>query len=579
MAQTTSGPVAAVSQKYRPIAELGRGGMATVFLAFVHGPGGFSKLQVVKRLRPALAADPEFLQMFLDEARLAARINHPHVVQTNEVGFDGQHYFIAMEYLDGQPLEAITRRAHEHGGVPIDLHLRILADTLAGLHFAHELKDFDGTPLNVVHRDVSPHNVFVTYEGTVKVLDFGIAKAADSSSETRTGILKGKCAYMAVEQFGGADVDRRADVFAVGVMAWQAATGRRLWKGLSDADIFARLANGDVPSPQSVSPDISDELNAIIMKALAREPEDRYASAAEFQSVLEDYLHSTGSRLKARDVGKYVADLFADRREAIRVAIEEQLTKAQTDAPATGELPEIAALVPGMAPDAVGSTGELNALAASQAAVVLPAAPQPRSRRLAVLGALAALGLAVVGVGLYLNARGENNDGAAGNSMTNAGGGPRAMGGTPDYPKAGLIKLTVRAIPQQAKLFLDDAPLPDNPVTQTFSRDGASHRIRAVAAGYDDRQEFVEFDEPTIDVTLTLEKTRAKPKPHARPRPHGGGLQGAGGGTSPTVTETAPPASAAPKPTGKPGPGIDPTPPWGSGKQQHTIEKGDPWAN
>src|SRR5262249_1019787 len=163
---------------------------------------------------------------------------------------DGQYYYIAMEYLDGQPLEAILRRARdktETKTIPIELHLKIIADALAGLHFAHELTDFDGTPLNVVHRDMSPHNVMVTYEGWIKVLEFGIAKAADSSSDTHTGIMKGKCGYMAAEQFGGKQVDRRADVFAVGVMLWQAATGQRLWKNLSDAEIFAKLAKNEVP--------------------------------------------------------------------------------------------------------------------------------------------------------------------------------------------------------------------------------------------------------------------------------------------------------------------------------------------
>ncbi|MGH7327342.1 MAG: serine/threonine protein kinase, partial [Polyangiaceae bacterium] len=160
MSQSSKVDLPLTSTKYRPIAELGRGGMATVYLTVAQGPAGFNKLQVLKRLRPALAADPEFLQMFLEEARLAARVNHPNVVQTNEVGYDGQYYYIAMEYLDGQPLEAVLRRVRdktESKIVPLELHLKVIADALAGLHFAHELADFDGTPLNVVHRDMSPH--------------------------------------------------------------------------------------------------------------------------------------------------------------------------------------------------------------------------------------------------------------------------------------------------------------------------------------------------------------------------------------------------------------------------------------
>ncbi|MCU0687538.1 MAG: serine/threonine protein kinase, partial [Polyangiaceae bacterium] len=152
--------------------------MSRVYLAVVRGPAGFNKFQVVKWLLPSLASDPDFLSMFLEEARLSARLNHTNVVQINEVGFDGEHHFMAMEYLEGQSLESLVRRASRQGGLPLELHLHVLAEAAAGLHYAHEFADLDGRALNVVHRDVSPHNVFVTYQGQVKVLDFGIAKAA-----------------------------------------------------------------------------------------------------------------------------------------------------------------------------------------------------------------------------------------------------------------------------------------------------------------------------------------------------------------------------------------------------------------
>jgi len=210
--------------KYRLIAELGHGGMAEVFLAVAQGPAGFNKLTVIKQIRPQLADDPEFLSMFLDEARLAARLNHPQIVQTNEVGHEANRYFIAMEYLEGQPLNRVVNRVGRER-FPLAMHIGLLADTLAGLHYAHDLTDYDGTPLEVVHRDVTPHNIFITYEGQVKVVDFGIAKAMNSSSETKTGVLKGKVAYMAPEQARGEKVDRRADVFSVGVMLWEAAVG------------------------------------------------------------------------------------------------------------------------------------------------------------------------------------------------------------------------------------------------------------------------------------------------------------------------------------------------------------------
>ena len=207
--------------------------MADVFLAVQSGPtgSGFQKLMVVKRLRQNLADEPEFVAMLVDEARIAARLNHPNVVQTNEVGELNGQYFIAMEYLDGQPLHRIqhrnAQRQKDGATAPFskDLQYVVLLDVLAGLHHAHELLDYDGTPLQIVHRDMTPHNIFVTYEGQVKVVDFGIARAVGRSAETRQGIIKGKVRYMAPEQAIGHNVDRRADVFAIGIILWEVASG------------------------------------------------------------------------------------------------------------------------------------------------------------------------------------------------------------------------------------------------------------------------------------------------------------------------------------------------------------------
>src|SRR5580700_9413380 len=309
--------------KYRLIAELGHGGIAEVFLAVVRGPAGFNKLVVIKQIRPQLAEDPEFLGMFLDEARLAARLSHPNVVQTNEVGEENHRYFIAMEYLEGQPLNRVIHRLQKAGGLSLAMNLRVIADALAGLHHAHELTDYDGTPLGVVHRDVTPHNVFITYDGLVKVVDFGIAKALNSSSETRTGVLKGKVAYMAPEQARGERVDRRADLFSMGVMMWEAATGKRLWKGVPDITILQRLLSGEIQTPRSVKPEVPEKLETIIMKALSHQREDRYETAADLQNAVDAYLEETGERASARDVGKLIGTHFEADRHKIKGIIEE----------------------------------------------------------------------------------------------------------------------------------------------------------------------------------------------------------------------------------------------------------------
>jgi serine/threonine-protein kinase len=326
--------------KYRLIAELGHGGMADVFLAVQQGIAGFNKLVVVKRLRPNLAEDPEFIGMLLDEARIAARLNHPNVVQTNEIGNVEEHYYIAMEYLDGQPLHRIIRRAESSGGIPTRLHYAALCGVLAGLHHAHELSDFDGAPLEVVHRDVSPHNVFITYDGQVKIVDFGIAKALRrTSAETRQGVLKGKIKYMSPEQVLNKNIDRRADVFAMGILLWEAAVGTRLWQGAEELDVMQALVKRQFPaSPRSKNPDVPEAIDRICQRALAP-LDERYATALEMQNDLLQYL--SADRPTEREVGDYVAKLFDDKRQLIRSIIEEKLAQIATMPSGNFQLPKV----------------------------------------------------------------------------------------------------------------------------------------------------------------------------------------------------------------------------------------------
>jgi serine/threonine-protein kinase len=312
--------------RYRLIAELARGGMGIVYLAIARGPAGFHKLLVIKELKPHLVEDRGILSMFLDEARLAARLSHEHIVQTVEVGSEGSRHYIVMEYLEGHSFHQLLARAKRLGReVPLPIQLRILAGALAGLHAAHDLIDFDGTALGVVHRDVSPQNVFVTYSDNVKVVDFGIAKALDSTTVTRTGMLKGKVAYLSPEQARGLPVDRRTDVFAVGVMLFQAATGRRLWEGANDMQILHRLCSGEVPRPSEIAV-VAPELERIVCKAMAIAPDDRYATAAELLADVESYLATlevVGRR--ASDVGKLLQELFENDRARIRAVVDEQV--------------------------------------------------------------------------------------------------------------------------------------------------------------------------------------------------------------------------------------------------------------
>ncbi len=329
--------------KYQLFASLGRGGMADVFLAVSRGPMGFNKLVVIKRLRPALAEEAAFRQMFLDEARLAARLNHPNVVHTYEVGEHHGIYFIAMEYLEGQSLNKVIKEAAKRGEKIDPVYCaRMIADAVSGLHHAHELRDYDGRPLNIIHRDVSPHNIFATYDGHVKLVDFGIAKAALSSTETEVGVLKGKVAYMAPEQAMGGPIDARADIFAMGIVLWELLTQQRLMTGDSAANTLHRLMNVPIPRVSSVMPEIDPGLDAIVAKALEKEPAKRFQSGAEMRDALETWINSTGRMVKQDEVGRVIGGMFLRLREEVQRQIQTHMAVVAT-ASTTGELQALTA--------------------------------------------------------------------------------------------------------------------------------------------------------------------------------------------------------------------------------------------
>jgi serine/threonine protein kinase len=314
--------------KYQLIAEIARGGMGVVYLAMIQGPGGFNKLVVVKELKPELVEEPAFLTMFLDEARLAARLSHPNIVQTNEVGNEGDRYFMAMDYLDGRVLEQVRRRTKVAGfGLSVSMQLRVICDMLAGLDYAHNLTDFDGSPLNIVHRDVSPQNVFITFDGQVKLLDFGIAKASDSMHETHAGVVKGKVSYMSPEQGRGDKVDARADVFSAGVILWEALTGKRMREGKNDREKLWALVSAEMPRASAVKSTVPPELDRICAQAMAWDPDERYESA--MQHDLERYLTATGTNVSAREVGACVSELFREDRINTSGVIEAHLARAR----------------------------------------------------------------------------------------------------------------------------------------------------------------------------------------------------------------------------------------------------------
>jgi len=324
----------------RPLAQLGQGGMARVLLCARQGPANIQKLLVIKEIREELANDAEFVTMFMDEARLATRMSHPNLVQTYDVSAEGQHYYMVMEYLEGQPMHAFLGRIKRK--LPLGVHLRILTRILSGLHYAHDLNGFDGQPLNVVHRDVSPQNTILCYDGQVKLVDFGIAKATGAVSKTTAGMFKGKLGYVAPEQVAGTDIDRRADVFSVGVMLWEALVGRRLTYGENEAAILHKRTTGTQARAIEARPEADPELAAICDKAMEMDPNKRFATAAEMRDAIEARMESLGLRASDADVGKLVTEAFAEERKGIHAIIERQLAvqaKTAADASAVAKLP------------------------------------------------------------------------------------------------------------------------------------------------------------------------------------------------------------------------------------------------
>ncbi len=300
--------------RYRVVDEIGIGGMASVHLARMDGPGGFQKWVAIKRIHPHLIEDESFIQMFLDEARVAARISHPNVATVFELGKHEDTYWIAMEYLHGEPLREVMRRTEELGQpMPPEIACRVIADAAEGLHSAHELLGKNGEKLNLIHRDVTPHNLFVTYDGNTKVVDFGIAKFSSRMSSTRAGTLKGKLAYMSPEQVQGETIDRRTDIFALGVVLWELTTGQRLFRMESDLDTLAKVQECNIPRPSTIVRGYPIDLEKIVMKALAKNRGERFRTAREFSRALQSLLMRRGLFIASDEVAGYMQSIFQDR--------------------------------------------------------------------------------------------------------------------------------------------------------------------------------------------------------------------------------------------------------------------------
>jgi serine/threonine-protein kinase len=423
-------------------------------------------------------------------------------------------------------LSSILKRL-EHAGesLPLAMHLRVISAALEGLHYAHELADYDGSPIGLVHRDVSPHNLFLTYDGQVKVLDFGIAKAATSSSNTATGIIKGKIAYMAPEQMIGDALDRRADLYSIGCMLWAAAVGQKLWRDTPDVQIMRRVINAEVPSPQSVNANCKDELNRIVLKAMSWDASERYATALELQSDLDQYLDAQSEQAKPKQIGNYVSTLFADTRAELKAVVERQLALVS----------ELQGLDDSSQLKLRGTSPELSDTPSSSEARRLAQLLEPKPRRAwwpflvivpLVLGA-------VLWLGIGYGTRSVNSP------ASGVAAGPAAFTPSP------LLSATVsmRAQPPSARLFLDEQPLSQNPISMPLVLDGSPRRLRAEAAGYQSGEvTFVATRDRQVEVLLkpVIAEPSALPSATGPSKSHSTTTPGKGRTPGASVTKPVP---------------------------------------
>ncbi|RYZ05815.1 MAG: serine/threonine protein kinase [Myxococcales bacterium] len=381
---------------FRPLLELGRGGMARVYLA-EKTTRGLRRLVVLKVLEPTLATDPEMRSLFRREAEVCARLHHPNVVQVFEVIDEGAAPFMVMEYVEGVSLSQLLART-EHR-LPARQHVHVLMQVLSGLHYFHELKDEDGHPLQAVHRDVSPQNVIVMHEGAVKVLDFGIAKVREPSGTdvTRAGIIKGKLSYMPPEQLmGDASIDRRADIFAVGVMLWEAFARRRMWDGVDPQTMMKALVNGSIPSIREVCPWISKNTEEVVMRAVAPKREARFQTALELQVELEGCAAELGGAVQQRELAGFMETEFGEWRRDRQRSVDSAVRN------------------PGPALDTVLEVSQIEVLDLDDDASIQPSQisslkvePPPRRKRGVALGLLLAGGAAAALLGVRLVQRSE----------------------------------------------------------------------------------------------------------------------------------------------------------------------------
>jgi serine/threonine-protein kinase len=446
MPQQEGKPDAAAEQlpkqfgKYTLLRRLAAGGMAEVYLALHRSMAGFEKLIVIKRILPSMNQNKAFIDMLLHEARIAATLSHPNIVQTFDVGQVDGTYFIAMEHIHGEDIQAIVRAMKKHNltEFPLEHTLSIVLGMCAGLAYAHEKRDLEGKPLSIVHRDISPRNIVVSFTGDVKIVDFGIAKSGiEPGEETESGQLKGKAPYMSPEQASGQPIDWRSDIFATGVMLFELTTGKRLFKGASEFETLKLIVDKEYPRPSEVRPGYPPGLERIVMKALAKSRDERYQSAREMQADLEAFVREERIPVSTVSLTSWMQFLFEDKLAQQKEALSDIKQLADVIAAQQGGMYE-------------GGTATGTGTGTASAAFLASLPPPPKRSNAAPIAAVAIVVALVAGGIFYLRHEDALREAAARDAERNAA----ATGAAPEAAQAkGSIEITTK--PDGAAIWIN----------------------------------------------------------------------------------------------------------------------------
>ncbi|HYO58487.1 serine/threonine protein kinase [Archangium sp.] len=509
--------------KYLLLRKIASGGMGQVFLALERG-AGLERLVVLKLILPHLAEDEEFLTMFVEEARLVARLAHPNLITILELTEIDGRQCLAMEYVQGDDLRRLDKFARAQGKtLPVGLVLRIIAEAAAGLHYAHQARDPQGQPLELVHRDVSPQNILVGFDGGVKVIDFGVAKAAGSASHTATGVLKGKYPYMSPEQANGQPVDARSDLFALGVVMWELLTSKRLFKSESDLMTLRLVRDCQVPPPSQLNPKLPPGLDELVLRALSPTPDGRFPDCGAFRLAIEDYILQYRLPASNAHLAAYLRDLYAERiiRDSDPTHLDQLDADADLDSKSNpsrssvrsrSQQPLQRALTPVGTP--IIPPPRPLMLGDSRHTLSLPPAIVPR-RRFPLVPVVAGLGALLVSAGAAIVFLRQQPAGSAQVTTPPQVAQARPEPARPVEPERvepQPVRLKVLSEPAGARVEVDGKQHGETPMDLPLAPDAPPVKVALKLDGYETAERRVSAgDAPALSVKLTPKSSAPKP--------------------------------------------------------------------